>query len=44
MSIKDISNLVYLYSYANKHSPEFFRDIENELMERDFDFVPIDCI
>lgn len=44
MSIKDISNLVYFYAYSNKHSPEFFRDIENEIIEREFEYVPIECI
>ncbi|KRX08409.1 hypothetical protein PPERSA_08608 [Pseudocohnilembus persalinus] len=44
MSINEISNLVYLFSHANKQTKQFFRDIENELMERDFEFIPIDCI
>lgn len=44
MSIDDISNLVNIYAHSNKYTKEFFRDIENELMERDWEFVPVHCV
>jgi hypothetical protein len=44
MSIDEIARTVKLYSHANKSNVSFFRDIENELFERDMEYVDYRCI
>lgn len=44
MSIDEIARTVRLYAHANKSNPEFFRDIENEIFERDLEYIPYKSI
>lgn len=39
MSIEEIARTVKLYAHANRSNPTFFREIENELFERDMEYV-----
>ncbi|EAR90623.2 hypothetical protein TTHERM_00123730 (macronuclear) [Tetrahymena thermophila SB210] len=39
MSIDEIARTVRLYAHANRSNPQFFREIENELFERDMEYV-----
>lgn len=40
MSIEEIARMTKLYAHANRSNPTFFREIENELFERDMEYVP----
>lgn len=44
MTVEEIADLLYVYAYSNRHNPQFFRDIETEILERDLELVPIHCV
>lgn len=39
MSIEEIARTAKLYAHANRSNPSFFREIENEIFERDMEYV-----
>lgn len=44
LSLSELAQLLYTYAYANRSNPDFFREIECELLERDLKYIPFHSI
>ena len=44
MTVDEIANVLSTYAYANRSNPQFFRDIETELVERELHIVPVHLV
>ena len=44
MSVEEIADVLSVYAYVNRHNPQFFRDIETELLDRELELVPVHLV
>ena len=44
MSIDDLAKIVKLYAFENRGDPEFFHAIEQDLLDRDLEYVPVQIL